>query len=205
MGRYISKPQLTEDERDLVELRSGSMTEETRDTTLLLRELLALGILSFILEKKRWRVDYGLDSVRQRPTQLTVPFRAKDLPTDRSEFSHPDVVIALTSLSYYYVGLSDDNLVLSILAIRLLEDETKIKVRCPYSFQATRHSPMTLKCPSRKDDGVDTVLRFGNQPSSQPNHSLSCADGGHSGPKFFHHSPNSSRPASRDGQGRAKM
>ncbi|KAJ4146956.1 hypothetical protein LMH87_001509 [Akanthomyces muscarius] len=111
---YISKPHLAQDERDYVELHSGFMTDETRDTLLLLRGLMALGILSFILEKKRWRVDYGLDPLRQRPTRMAVPFRAKDLPSDRSDFSHPDVVIAFTSLSYYYEGLSDDDLVLSI-------------------------------------------------------------------------------------------
>ncbi|KAJ3472511.1 hypothetical protein NLG97_g10929 [Lecanicillium saksenae] len=111
---YITQPQLTEEQRASVEVRSGFVTEETKDTLLLLRGLLAQGILSFVLEKKRWRVDYGLDPSRPRPTRLAVPFRAKDLPTDRSEFSHPDVVIALTSLCYYYTGLSDDDLMLSI-------------------------------------------------------------------------------------------
>lgn len=37
---------------------------------------------------------------------LAVPYRAKDMPSARSEFSHPDVVIVLTCLSYYYGGLS---------------------------------------------------------------------------------------------------
>ncbi|KAI9370544.1 hypothetical protein BJX61DRAFT_544525 [Aspergillus egyptiacus] len=44
------------------------------------------------------------------PTKLSVPYRAKDNPSPRSEFSHPDVVIVLTCLSYYYAGLSDDDL-----------------------------------------------------------------------------------------------
>ncbi|KAF6787586.1 hypothetical protein CMUS01_16447 [Colletotrichum musicola] len=39
---------------------------------------------------------------------LAVPYRAKDNPTARSEFSHPEVIITLTSLSYYYGGLTDD-------------------------------------------------------------------------------------------------
>ncbi|KAB5577460.1 hypothetical protein GE09DRAFT_1213688 [Coniochaeta sp. 2T2.1] len=41
---------------------------------------------------------------------LAVPYRAKDIPSPRSEFSHPDVVIVLTCLSYYYCGLSHTEL-----------------------------------------------------------------------------------------------
>ncbi|KAJ7574854.1 hypothetical protein C8J56DRAFT_1172554 [Mycena floridula] len=74
---------------------------------LLLRGLLGKGILSYVLSEKRWRVDYGLDLSR---SMLAVPYRAKDLPSPRSEFSHPDVAIALTCLSYYYSGLSSDQL-----------------------------------------------------------------------------------------------
>jgi Protein of unknown function (DUF3645) len=55
-------------------------------------------------------VNYSLTSTRQPPTKLAVPYRAKDNPPARSEFSHPDVVIFLTSLSYYYTGFQDDNL-----------------------------------------------------------------------------------------------
>jgi hypothetical protein len=88
-----------------------------RDTTqnhlLLLRGLLAGGVLGFALGGKRWRVNYGLDHGRNPPTQLAVPFRAKDNPTPRSEFSHPDVTIMLTCLSYYYGGLSYDDLFLA--------------------------------------------------------------------------------------------
>ncbi|KAI8631861.1 hypothetical protein F5Y19DRAFT_492813 [Xylariaceae sp. FL1651] len=84
-----------------------------RKTLLLLRGLIAGGILAFCFKQKRWRVDYGLDANRKPETKLVVPFRAKDNPTPRSEFSHPDVVIVLTSLSYYYYGLNDDEIALS--------------------------------------------------------------------------------------------
>ncbi|KAK7442560.1 hypothetical protein VKT23_016158 [Stygiomarasmius scandens] len=69
---------------------------------LLLRGLFAHGILAYILKHRRWRVDYGLD---QRRTLLAVPYRAKDVPSLRAEFGHPDVAICLTCLSYYYGGL----------------------------------------------------------------------------------------------------
>ncbi|RPB26636.1 hypothetical protein L211DRAFT_804139 [Terfezia boudieri ATCC MYA-4762] len=74
---------------------------------LLLRGLLAHGILGFALREKRWRVDYGLAPSR---SMLAVPFRAKDSPAPRSEFGHPDVAIILTCLSYYYNGLEEEQL-----------------------------------------------------------------------------------------------
>lgn len=86
-------------------------TASTKDPLLLLRGLLACGVLASCLSQKRWRVNYGPDDSRNPPTRLSVPYRAKDNPAPRSEFSHPDVVVVLTCLSYYYAGLSDDDLV----------------------------------------------------------------------------------------------
>ncbi|KAF8439863.1 hypothetical protein L210DRAFT_3540646 [Boletus edulis BED1] len=74
---------------------------------LLLRGLLATGILLFAFTERRWRVDYGLAPTR---TMLAVPYRAKDVPAQRAEFGHPDVAIILTCLSYYYGGLTDEQL-----------------------------------------------------------------------------------------------
>ncbi|KAL2068505.1 hypothetical protein VTL71DRAFT_14842 [Oculimacula yallundae] len=71
---------------------------------LLLRGLFACGVLKFAFAQKRWRVNYGLDPTR---TRLAVPYHAKDSPAARAEFSHPDVTIVLTCLSYYYDGLDD--------------------------------------------------------------------------------------------------
>ena len=77
---------------------------------LLLRGLLAHGILLFALRERRWRVDYGLSPMR---SMLAVPFRAKDVPAQRAEFGHPDVAIILTCLSHYYGGLNEEQLKLS--------------------------------------------------------------------------------------------
>lgn len=74
---------------------------------LLLRGLLAHGILLYAFKERRWRVDYGLDLSR---TLLAVPYRAKDVPALRAEFGHPDVAIVLTCLSYSYGGLNKDQL-----------------------------------------------------------------------------------------------
>lgn len=105
---YISKFELSNSEMEAVE-SSPLWTETTKLQLLMLRGLLAGGVLSFTLAHKRWRVNYGL-ACRDPPTRLAVPYRAKDSPTPRSEFSHPDVVIALTSLCYYYQGLSDEDM-----------------------------------------------------------------------------------------------
>ena len=81
---------------------------------LLLRGLLANGILLFAFRERRWRVDYGLAPTR---TMLAVPYRAKDVPAQRAEFGHPDIAIILTCLSYYYAGLSEEQLRLSFMIL----------------------------------------------------------------------------------------
>ncbi|KAL4737892.1 hypothetical protein BDV11DRAFT_171491 [Aspergillus similis] len=110
---YILNLDLSAQEIAAVEGDSAASfwTASTKDPLLLLRGLLAGGVLASCLSQKRWRVNYGPDESRKPPTRLSVPYRAKDNPTPRSEFSHPDVVIVLTCLSYYYAGLSDDDLV----------------------------------------------------------------------------------------------
>jgi hypothetical protein len=113
--KYITEPGLTADEVGRVESKcpGGFWAESTSKTLLLLRGLIGGGVLAFAFGQKRWRVNYGLDATRYPRTRLAVPFRAKDSPTPRSEFSHPDVVIVLTSLSYYYGGLDDDEVFLA--------------------------------------------------------------------------------------------
>ena len=41
---------------------------------------------------------------------LAVPYLAKDTPSARAEFSHPDTTMILTCFAYYYGGLSDTQL-----------------------------------------------------------------------------------------------
>ncbi|KLO83690.1 uncharacterized protein LW93_472 [Fusarium fujikuroi] len=107
--RYISQAEPTASDIEAVE-KSSLRSETVSRNILLLRGLFAGGILSFALGGKRWRVNYGVDHNREKITKLAVPFRAKDNPTPRSEFSQPDVVITLTCLSYCYSGLDDDAL-----------------------------------------------------------------------------------------------
>ncbi|KAF9894293.1 hypothetical protein FE257_007796 [Aspergillus nanangensis] len=72
---------------------------------LVLRGLFAHQILHFVLTGKRWLVDYGLHPSR---CIMAVPYRAKGVPSENAEFGHPDVAIALTCLSYYYHGLTEN-------------------------------------------------------------------------------------------------
>ncbi|TVY25882.1 hypothetical protein LHYA1_G005662 [Lachnellula hyalina] len=111
--RYITEPILTSDEIECVE-KGEFWTDTTSSILLLIRGLIAGGVLAFTFSQKRWKVNYGLDATRIPKTRLTVPYRAKDNPTPRSEFSHPDVVIVLTSLCYYYGGMTNDDLFLAL-------------------------------------------------------------------------------------------
>lgn len=107
--RYITEADLNADAINVVE-NSKFWTEATRSPLLLLRGLFADGVLRFVFASKRYRVNFGLDHFRIPNTSLAVPYRSKDAPSPRSEFSHPDVVIILTLLSYYYGGLADNEL-----------------------------------------------------------------------------------------------
>lgn len=106
---YVTQSELTAEQIQAVE-DSKFWTDSTKYPLLLIRGLLAGGVLRFCFTSKRWRVQYGLDTTRTPATKLAVPYRSKDSPSPRSEFSHPDVVILLSLLSYYYGGLSDDEL-----------------------------------------------------------------------------------------------
>ncbi|KAB8269441.1 hypothetical protein BDV30DRAFT_251350 [Aspergillus minisclerotigenes] len=76
------------------------------DKMFLLRGLLSHGILLQCL-KKRWNVQYGLHPKRD---PVAVPFHAKGVPSEQAEWGHPDVAIVLTCLSFYYSGLTLDQL-----------------------------------------------------------------------------------------------
>lgn len=77
---------------------------------LLPRDQATIGILNGLLRfevlklalTKRWRVNYGVDSNGQR--KMAIPFKAKDIPAEMSEFGHLDVAICFTQLSYYNSG-----------------------------------------------------------------------------------------------------
>lgn len=78
--------------------------KDTRQLLLLLRGLIVHKILLLGLGK-RWNVQYGIHPLRD---PIAVPFRSKGIPSDQSEFGHPDVSIILTCLSFYNSGINLD-------------------------------------------------------------------------------------------------
>lgn len=73
-----------------------------RNVLYLLRGLLVHRILLMALSR-RWNVQYGLHPQRD---PVAVPFTAKGVPSESAEWGHPDVCILFTILSFYYSGLS---------------------------------------------------------------------------------------------------
>ncbi|KAF2084345.1 hypothetical protein K490DRAFT_49259 [Saccharata proteae CBS 121410] len=73
-----------------------------RKVLYLLRGLLVHRLLVMCLQK-RWNVQYGLHPDRD---PIAVPFQFKGVPSDQSEWGHPDVAIMLTALSFYYGGIN---------------------------------------------------------------------------------------------------
>ncbi|RDW76207.1 hypothetical protein BP5796_07028 [Coleophoma crateriformis] len=123
-------------DRDISPEKSSLVHEHFRhwptllEKLLIIRGFLAHEILYFLLESKRWRVDYGLYPKRCR---MAVPYLAKDVPSSRAEFGHPDIALGLTCLSYYYHGLNSEQLMACFHKLRLTGDPSIIYqewVRC---------------------------------------------------------------------------
>lgn len=68
---------------------------------LTLSGLLRFEVLKLVL-MRRWRVNYGVNEKGQR--KMAIPFKAKDVAAEMTEFGHPDVALCFTHLSYYYSG-----------------------------------------------------------------------------------------------------
>ena len=100
--RFIQNLQVSKEDSEIITSFYGGGASFFQNL-LLVRGLIAYKILLFVLEGKRWSVNYGLHPSR---CLCAVPYRAKDVPAPSAEFGHPDVAIALTCLSYYYAGLS---------------------------------------------------------------------------------------------------
>lgn len=68
--------------------------------------LIVGGLLRFevlrLMLTKRWRVNYGVNQKSIR--KMAIPFKAKDIAAEMTEFGHSDVALGFTHLSYYYSG-----------------------------------------------------------------------------------------------------
>lgn len=79
----------------------GAFDATEQNTLLIVCGLLRFEVLKLILTK-RWRVDYGVNEKGRM--KMGIPFKAKDVAAEQTEFGHPDVAICYTQLSYYYSG-----------------------------------------------------------------------------------------------------
>ena len=88
-------------------------------------------LLPFVFSRKH-RVEYGLlpkewimPGTPKSRKMLAVPYVGKDRPSPTSEFSHPDVLIGLSLISYRLNGLRRDDLRELVLSLREdMEDES---------------------------------------------------------------------------------
>ena len=87
----------------LTKIRSDPMLVKLEDDILAARGCLAHGTIFHGLHA-RYRVKYGLDQLSLR--KMAVPYSACDTPKPRATYSHPDMAILYTCLSYYYEGLN---------------------------------------------------------------------------------------------------
>ena len=150
-------------QQEIIPLQESGLGIESMELALLLlRGLFAGGILHFAFAQKRWRVNYGLDLSR---TKLAVPYHAKDSPSARAEFSHPDTTIILTCLSYYYGGLSDkqiyasfEELFQSDHAQEEYDDWTRDFSKLPNSFRQL--SGVNLSNTTQCSRDLFPILRF---------------------------------------------
>ncbi|KAK1509356.1 uncharacterized protein CCOS01_15450 [Colletotrichum costaricense] len=91
-----------------------------KQTVYLLRGILVNRILMMTL-KKRWNVQYGLHPLRD---PIAVPYHAKGVPSEQSEWGHPDVAILFTCLAFYYDGISVAQLTQSLEHLLKCDDPT---------------------------------------------------------------------------------
>lgn len=77
------------------------LSEEKQNIIYILSGFLRFEILKLALTK-RWRVHYGVDVKGKR--KMAIPFKAKDVAAEMTEFGHPDVAVCFTQMSYYYSG-----------------------------------------------------------------------------------------------------
>ncbi|XP_063722629.1 uncharacterized protein LOC134850023 [Symsagittifera roscoffensis] len=107
----------------------------------LLRGLFGLKTLQHCLTL-RHRVNYGIGKHRK----MAVPFRAKDVAADKTDFGHPDVALALTQLTYYYQGISREGFEAVLRKLAFMEISVATAIYAKWvDFCHPEHLPHKLK------------------------------------------------------------
>jgi hypothetical protein len=82
----------------------SQLTQNVFNQIYTIRGLLAYGVIEHCLTLRNG-VDYGVprsDNLKR----VGVPYEAADMPSKRSEYSHPEVATILSYLSYFNKGLT---------------------------------------------------------------------------------------------------
>ncbi|KAF3941946.1 hypothetical protein ABW19_dt0206271 [Dactylella cylindrospora] len=141
--RFISSPKVSPD--TITEIRRLFKDKiSVVKTIYLLRGLFVHRILLLAL-KKRWNVQYGLHPTRD---PVAVPYYAKGVPSEQAEWGHPDVAILFTCLSFYYHGLSMDQLGQSLRFVLQSDDPSS-------EYDRWAHSSETLPGPLREWNSIN--------------------------------------------------
>lgn len=142
----------------------NTFEEQQKQSIFILCGLLKYGILRLVLSK-RWRVNYGVNP--KGPRQMAVPFKAKDVAAEMTEFGHSDVAICFTHLSYYYSGLSDDQLfqALNVLncqtnAVEVYNDWVDHVPELLKNDSVRNYSGINLSDPIQREKQLFPILRF---------------------------------------------
>lgn len=115
---------MSDGQTDMTHTMDEPVFEEHRAEILAARGCIAHGLLFYCL-RARHRVNYGIDYGRSK---MAVPFAANNTPKSRSEFSHPDVQIIYTCLSYFHDGLSHEQLVEALKSLEVKGHSTQQKI-----------------------------------------------------------------------------
>jgi len=113
-------------------------SESTIQLFLIMRGLLSSEVLLVAL-KRRYRVKFGINQSKNFKRLMAVPFRAKDVAAENTEFGHPDVAILLTQLAYYYTGLNDTHMLQCFNRLNQNEDEPEMIYSEWISFEGKDH------------------------------------------------------------------
>ncbi|CAF2919799.1 unnamed protein product [Rotaria sp. Silwood2] len=104
-----------------IECLNNRFSQDILQRVLIIRGLLSSEVL-FVALTKRYRVNFGVNPNPKFNRRMAVPFRAKDVAAENTEFGHPDIAIVLTQLFYYYDSLTNEQM---LQCFRRLSDGEK--------------------------------------------------------------------------------
>ncbi|XP_055310983.1 uncharacterized protein LOC129573873 [Sitodiplosis mosellana] len=143
-------------------LKDFSLSE--RNIIMVMCGLLRFEVLKLIL-KRRWRVNYGVNEKGIR--KMAIPFKAKDVAADMTEFGHADVALCFTHMSYYYSGLSDDQLKHTFNLLSVSQDANGIYQKWADSVSPKlidvsirTYTGVNLSDPQQREEKLFPVYRF---------------------------------------------